>query len=387
MPTYRCSEPNDLEFVLGHLEELVVKPANESGGYGMLVGTHSTREEREDFRRVVTADPRNYIAQPVVTLSTVPTLVGTDPEPRHVDLRPFILQGERSYVTPGGLTRVALVKGSLVVNSSQGGGSKDTWGRGLTMLSRVAGRIYWMSRQLERVENTARLVDVYGKLLLDLPSEANLGWAPVFRILGAEGDYRPLGERGDETGALDLLLAKAERAYSIASGLSSARENARTSRDLVPAEAWRTINELYLSSPDRLASPAERADALLDIVKGCHQVCGILDSTMSHNNAYQFVRIGRNLERADMTSRMIDVAASILLVGREELVAFEDALWGATLRSLSAYQMYRQPREGGPCPARTSSPSCFTTPTSHARSPTATSGWSRPCPAFPGVKK
>jgi len=113
--------------VLDHLESLVVKPANESGGYGMLVGTHSTKAQREDFRRVVAADPRNYVAQPVVTLSTVPTVVGDRIEPRHVDLRPFILQGEESYVTPGGLTRVALVKGSLVVNSSQGGGSKDTW--------------------------------------------------------------------------------------------------------------------------------------------------------------------------------------------------------------------------------------------------------------------
>jgi len=127
VPTYRCSDEADLAYVLDHLESLVVKPANESGGYGMLVGTHSTKAQREDFRRVVAADPRNYVAQPVVTLSTVPTVVGDRIEPRHVDLRPFILQGEESYVTPGGLTRVALVKGSLVVNSSQGGGSKDTW--------------------------------------------------------------------------------------------------------------------------------------------------------------------------------------------------------------------------------------------------------------------
>jgi uncharacterized circularly permuted ATP-grasp superfamily protein len=127
VPTYRCAEKDALGYVLDHLESLVVKPANESGGYGMLVGTHSTREQRDAFRRIVAADPRNYIAQPVVTLSTVPTLVGDRLEPRHVDLRPFILQGESSYVTPGGLTRVALVEGSLVVNSSQGGGSKDTW--------------------------------------------------------------------------------------------------------------------------------------------------------------------------------------------------------------------------------------------------------------------
>jgi uncharacterized circularly permuted ATP-grasp superfamily protein len=127
VPTHRCMEPEALRYVLDHLGELVVKPANESGGYGMLVGPASTAAERETFRRLVAADPRNYIAQPTLRLSTVPTLVGADLEPRHVDLRPFILSADRQRVTLGGLTRVALRKGSLVVNSSQGGGSKDTW--------------------------------------------------------------------------------------------------------------------------------------------------------------------------------------------------------------------------------------------------------------------
>jgi uncharacterized circularly permuted ATP-grasp superfamily protein len=127
VPTYRCMEPEALAYVLEHLAELVVKPANESGGYGMLVGPASTKAEREDFAARVKADPRNYIAQPTLRLSTVPTLVGRKVEPRHVDLRPFILSADRQRVTTGGLTRVALRKGSLVVNSSQGGGSKDTW--------------------------------------------------------------------------------------------------------------------------------------------------------------------------------------------------------------------------------------------------------------------
>ncbi|HEY9034752.1 MAG TPA: circularly permuted type 2 ATP-grasp protein, partial [Pseudomonadales bacterium] len=101
---------------------------NESGGYGMLVGPHSTRKEREQFAGLIKANPRNYIAQPTLALSTAPTLVGRNAlEPRHLDLRPFVLQGRESYVTTGGLTRVAMRKGSLVVNSSQGGGSKDTW--------------------------------------------------------------------------------------------------------------------------------------------------------------------------------------------------------------------------------------------------------------------
>ena len=117
----------DLGYVLEHLPELVVKAANESGGYGMLIGPQSTREQQEEFAARIKADPRNYIAQPTLSLSRVPTIVDDHFEGRHVDLRPYILYGKDIFVLPGGLTRVALKKGSLVVNSSQGGGSKDTW--------------------------------------------------------------------------------------------------------------------------------------------------------------------------------------------------------------------------------------------------------------------
>ena len=127
VPTYVCANPNELEYVCEHLGELVVKAANESGGYGMLVGPHSTADERSRFSAYLKANPRNYIAQPTLGLSRVPTLVEDHLEGRHVDLRPYILYGENIWVMPGGLTRVALKKGSLVVNSSQGGGSKDTW--------------------------------------------------------------------------------------------------------------------------------------------------------------------------------------------------------------------------------------------------------------------
>jgi len=127
VPTYICARPKDLAFVVDHLEELVVKAVNESGGYGMLMGPSSTAEQRSEFREKVRANPRNYIAQPVVTLSVCPTWTDEGLGPRHVDLRPYIVSGQSSWVLPGGLTRTALVKGSLVVNSSQGGGSKDTW--------------------------------------------------------------------------------------------------------------------------------------------------------------------------------------------------------------------------------------------------------------------
>ena len=127
VPSYLCMFDEDRQYVLDHLNELVVKPANESGGYGMLIGPRSTKETRDEFARLINENPRNYMAQPTLALSTTPTLANGLPQPRHVDLRPFILSGPETHVTTGGLTRVALVEGSLVVNSSQGGGSKDTW--------------------------------------------------------------------------------------------------------------------------------------------------------------------------------------------------------------------------------------------------------------------
>jgi uncharacterized circularly permuted ATP-grasp superfamily protein len=125
--TFLCRESKSLQHVLANLDKLVVKAVGESGGYGMLVGPHASQGEREEFARKLKADPENYIAQPTIQLSTAPTFINGGVEARHVDLRPFILHGEETRIVPGGLTRVALKQGSLVVNSSQGGGSKDTW--------------------------------------------------------------------------------------------------------------------------------------------------------------------------------------------------------------------------------------------------------------------
>ena len=127
VPSYMCTDKKQLQHVIQNIENLVVKPANESGGYGMYIGPRESKRRTAEMKRLLKANPRNYIAQPIVNLSTVPTLCDNNLEARHVDLRPFILQANKSYVTAGGLTRVALVRGSLVVNSSQGGGSKDTW--------------------------------------------------------------------------------------------------------------------------------------------------------------------------------------------------------------------------------------------------------------------
>jgi uncharacterized circularly permuted ATP-grasp superfamily protein len=125
--TFLCYLDKEREYVLANLDKLVVKAVGESGGYGMLIGPQSTAKERETFAEKIKANPRNYIAQPTISFSRAPCLIGDELEPRHVDLRPYVLYGDKVTIVPGGLTRVALRKGSLVVNSSQGGGSKDTW--------------------------------------------------------------------------------------------------------------------------------------------------------------------------------------------------------------------------------------------------------------------
>jgi uncharacterized circularly permuted ATP-grasp superfamily protein len=125
--THICREPDGLRYTLDHLDELVVKPVGASGGYGITVGPRASRAELDECCRRIKADPSNYISQPMIRLSVSPTLTADGIEPRHVDLRPFAITGEKTWVVPGGLTRVALRAGSLIVNSSQGGGSKDTW--------------------------------------------------------------------------------------------------------------------------------------------------------------------------------------------------------------------------------------------------------------------
>ncbi len=127
VPSFLCHDAKDRRHVLAHLDELVVKPANESGGYGMMIGPRATRKQRERFRGLIEANPRNYMAQPTLALSTAPIIGKKGPSARHIDLRPFVLSRDEVHVTTGGLTRVALARGSLVVNSSQGGGAKDTW--------------------------------------------------------------------------------------------------------------------------------------------------------------------------------------------------------------------------------------------------------------------
>jgi len=212
------------------------------------------------------------------------------------------------------------------------------------MLSRVAERLYWMARYLERAENTARLIGVYDSLLLDLPRATGLGWREILPVLGSSKAEFADNEAADRQ-IVRFLLSDPDNPASLLSGLVMARENARTSRDIMPSEAWRAVNELTLFARRGLvaaAAPQGRDQTLRDIVGRCQQITGMLAGTMSHGPAYQFMRLGRNLERADMTSRTIDMAAALLLSGRAELAQYDNTLWMAVLRGLSGYQMYRQ---------------------------------------------
>ncbi len=213
------------------------------------------------------------------------------------------------------------------------------------MLSRVAERIYWAARYLERAENTARLTKVYGTLLLDLPAAAGVGWERLVDITGDTSAFEALGKKATDRSVLRFLLADPENPGSVLSSLVAARENFRTSRDLVPREAWKTVNELYLYAGDHLRQAVfqrHRHEVLETVMERCQQIRGLLADSMNHGDAYQFLRIGRGIERADMTTRIIDVAAATLLNRRTDLDPYRNSLWIAVLKSVSAYQMYRQ---------------------------------------------
>jgi len=214
----------------------------------------------------------------------------------------------------------------------------------MSLLSRVAERIYWSARYLERAETTSRLARVYGNLLLDLPRQAGLGWDALIQITGEASLYRELYPNPSVDTAERFFVADRKNPSSVRSSLANARESIRTTRDIVPSEAWRSVNELYLYVSQELdadTSHRHRYGIHSRVVERCQQISGLLADTMSHDAGYQFFRVGRSVERTDMTTRILDVAAATLLE-REELARFDNSLWMAVLQSLSAYQMYRQ---------------------------------------------
>ncbi|MGD8559605.1 MAG: alpha-E domain-containing protein, partial [Gammaproteobacteria bacterium] len=215
------------------------------------------------------------------------------------------------------------------------------------MLSRVAERAYWMARYAERAENTARIINVYSNLLLDLPRITAIGWHSLVEITGNKQLYRELYNENLERNIMKFLLADTRNPGSLLNSLGYARENARTIRGVIPRDGWEHLNKLYLGAQSELPtslSRRKRYEYLANLIGNIQQLTGLLAGTMSHNAGYHFVRIGRNLERTDMTSRIIDTISVDTFIDedQEKLAPYNHILWMNVLKSLSAYQSYRQ---------------------------------------------
>ncbi len=215
------------------------------------------------------------------------------------------------------------------------------------MLSRVAENVYWMARYLERAEDTARLINSMTNLLLDMPRDVELGWYELLNVVGAEAlynEYYP--DKTDERTVMRFLISDIRNPGAIVTCINGARENARVSRDIVPNEVWEQANELFLYTTENAKSSIgrrKRSDFMSGLIRRCQTMTGIMMGTLPHDDAYQFLRIGRNLERADMSSRILDVAAAKLLSEEEDFnPAFATVRWISVLKSLNAFQAYRQ---------------------------------------------
>ena len=216
------------------------------------------------------------------------------------------------------------------------------------MLARVVENVYWLSRYLERAENTARIIGVNTHLLLDLPGGIAPGWLPLVDISGNRAEFdQQHGAKasGSERDVVHFLIADKANPGSICSSLHSARENARTLREILPTEAWELLNQFFSEFSANLVtgiSKRARFEFLKRIVITLQTIAGMLEGTMNRNDAHRFMLLGRNLERADMTSRIVDVrSAQLLPAETPELRPFETVQWMSVLKSLSGYQMYR----------------------------------------------
>ncbi len=218
------------------------------------------------------------------------------------------------------------------------------------MLSRVAEHIYWMARYVERAEDTARVINVNAHLLLDLPRKLAFGWLPLIDICSNRALFEELYDDPTERNVVKFMVGETRNPGSIINSLYRARENARTVRDYIPREAWEQINEMYMQAKGQLTanlSQHRRFGYLRSIILASQQLTGLLAGTMTNDAGYYFLRMGRNLERADMTTRIIDVRSANLLPEQPGgLTPFENIQWMSVLKSMTAYQMYRRQVQG-----------------------------------------
>jgi len=214
------------------------------------------------------------------------------------------------------------------------------------MLSRSAERLYWLARYLERTENTARLISVTMNLIYDLPYGTEVGWHTLLTICNVDAAFNERFKTVTEQNVSRFLLADPKNPSSLLSSLSYARENIRTSRELMPDEAWEQVNKMYLYATNNLDSLSNRRGRVIflqKIMRGCQRFTGFIAGAMSRNDSYRFISLGRNIERADMTTRMIDFGTVLLAENPNPVMReYENTLWLNVLKSLSASLMYRK---------------------------------------------
>ncbi len=213
------------------------------------------------------------------------------------------------------------------------------------LLSRVAESVYWAGRYLERAEATARLVHVHTELFLDLPKAAGLGWTPLLSVTGSGEAFRHRRFEVSEDHVVAFLATDTEHRGSIVSSVAQAHANLRVTQAILPSEAWEVLNQLHLWVAATRHQAIDRRTRLgwaAQLIRQCQLLSGLLESTMSHDDTYAFLEIGRGLERADMTTRVIDVQAGILIGQRDGNTPYSDLTWMAVLRSLNAHQMFQR---------------------------------------------
>ncbi|MGR9107161.1 MAG: alpha-E domain-containing protein [Gammaproteobacteria bacterium] len=217
------------------------------------------------------------------------------------------------------------------------------------LLSRVAERIYWLARYLDRAQNTTQLINVQCHVILDLPLGTDMGWGTVLNITSTQASFFSRYKNMTERNVVKFMLADLDNPGSILTSLRNARENIRTTRDILPFMLWEEVNELYLYANDHVTAALARRDRykfLEEIRCSCQQIAGLLDRNLNRDEIYDFIKLGSCIERADMTTRILDVAASLLLNRDRSASAIDDLLWMSVLKSLHGLSVYR--RQYGP---------------------------------------
>ena len=387
--TYVCAREDDLAYVLEHVGQLVIKAVNEAGGYGMLIGPQSTREEQAEFREKIRANPRNYIAQPRIELSTCPTFAKDVVGPRRVDLRPYIVTGRDTWVLPGGAHPRGARRGVLRGQLESGRWLQGHLGsRGKAVISRVAESCFWMNRYVERVEVLSRMLGVNLAFQLDVAMPDAERWRPLVVVAGEEEDFLKRTAASDVDDAevvQEYLTWSDDNASSLRSSLRFARENARTIRETISLEMWETLNDLWVWFGEPAARRLYRSDRYafyLKLRNQCLLFHGTAQATMLHEDPFEFMRLGTALERAGQTARILDIkhhGVGPTTAGIE--TPEEAAQWLATLRYCSGAEPFLKRGEQAVSGAEVAAFLLFEPHFSPLRPPQ-----SRSSPQFPGAR-